>query len=532
MWKETFLGVCVLGLAFSSAPRAEQTSFRSSILASAAETQPKPATAESASATAKPQATSFSFQTVIAQARALAKTAYVPPDSSASQAAAGLDYDQYRRIEFKRDASDWLDPPNNLVHTHFDSAGYLFKQPVAINLVEGGKAHPRPFDQAEFNFFDLDLTDEEKSALGYAGFNLTTPLNAAGKYDAFISFKGASFFRALGMDNRWGASARGLALSTASSYGEEFPFFREFWLRRPGPGERSVIVYALLDSLSLAGAYRFVVSPGTQTTVEVSAHLFPRRDVTQAGVAPITSMFDLAPHDPAPSQKDFRPRVHDSEGLMIQMRSGEWIWRPLLNPQRLEVSSFTNEAPLGFGLIQRERRFSAYEDLEARYDLRPNVWVVPKGDWGAGQIVLVEIPTANEFNDNIVTFFRPTAPWKKDSEVRLAYTLYWGMDAPSMPAVVSVASTRVGNAVNSERPFFVLDFNTGGSVPIEEIKPEISASAGRIVHPLLIANPLSGGLRLTFELEPDGDDAAELRAVLTRAEQPISETWLYRWRLQ
>lgn len=489
--------------------------------------QPPPATRPPFRPGAAPSAP-FSYAEVLGKARALAAAAYEPPVGKAPAAAGGLNYDQYRRIEFKRDAADWADGEGAGFHLHYESQGFLFKDPIAVNLVTDGEARPRPLVPGEFNFFDLPLSDEDKNALRFAGWHATAPLNSAGKFDDVINFKGASFFRALGAGNAYGASARGLALATASPSGEEFPAFREFWIERPAFGENRLSIYALMDSPSAAGAFHFVVEPGAQTIIDVEATFFPRKDVTEAGVAPLTSMFDFAPQDPAPGRQDFRPRVHDSDGFMFRLRNGEWVWRPLSNPNRLEISTFAERTPLGFGLIQRERRFSAYEDLEAQYEKRPSVWIAPQGDWGRGKLMLVEIPTSNEFNDNIVAFWRPEAPWKKGEEVKLAYTMYWGLETPMQPTVARVEATKTGAASNGGR-LFIIDFQSENASLFDGAVPIVTTSAGTIANVTLTRNVHSGGVRLSFELQNQSGAPAELRAVLNRAERAVSETWLYRW---
>lgn len=493
----------------------------------------KPQTAKSAPATRPPLKrgaalpSAFSFADVVAKARALASSPYAAAAPKTPAAAAALDYDQYRRIEFRREAADWSEAPESAFHVHYETRGFLFNSPIAINLVESGETLQRPFDPSDFNFFDLPLSAEDKTTLGFAGFHVTSPLNSAGKFDDIINFKGASFFRALGAGNAYGASARGLAISTASPNGEEFPAFREFWLERPKTGDNKFSIYALLDSPSLAGAFRFEVTPGAQTVVDVEATLFPRRDVAEAGVAPLTSMFDFGPQDPANGRQDFRPRVHDSDGFMFRLRNGEWAWRPLINPARLEVSSFAEQTPIGFGLVQRERRFSAYDDLEAQYEKRPSIWVAPKDDWGRGRLMLIEIPTANEFNDNIVAFWRPETPWKKGEEVRLAYTMYWGLETPVQPTVARVQSTKTGVAASGAR-LFIVDFESENASLFDGAVASVTTSQGAVANVTLTRNAHTGGARLSFELENAGA-AAELRAVLNRGDRAVSETWLYRW---
>ncbi|GGD17661.1 glucan biosynthesis protein [Aquisalinus flavus] len=472
----------------------------------------------------------FGFDIVMNKARALAAMPYEKSSQRLPASVANLGYDDYRRIRPRPRTADWIDGSSSF-QVQYSPQGFLFKDRVRINMVENGISVEKRFDPSKFNFYDLPLSDEDKAAMGFAGLRLTTPLNSAGKYDEFLSFQGASYFRALGAENRYGISARGLALSTASPTGEEFPVFTEFWLVRPEPGSNEVTVYALLDSESIAGAYRFRARPGATTEIQVDAFLYPRRDLNHVGIAPLTSMYEFGPQDPLKGRDDFRPRVHDSEGLMIRLRNGEWVWRPLVNPNQLEISSFTSEMPYGYGLMQRNRDFDNYQDLEARYDLRPSLWIEPRNDWGPGHLALVEIPSANEFNDNIVSYWRPDAPLKGGGEYEYSYTMHWGDNAPIKPSFAQVEATRVGVPINnSVNRLFVIDFVSGNNALLDGAQIHVSSSAGTVEGVTLQENPVTGGRRLTFELNSGGANVAELRALLMRGGSPVSETWLYRWR--
>ena len=250
-----------------------------------------------------------------------------------------LSYDEYRKIGFRRDANLFA-ASGSAYQMALDSRGSLFRTPVKINLVNEAGQSSVAFDPAQFDFSALNLTEEQKASFGHAGFRLLTPLNASGRFDEVLSVKGASFFRALGVNNHYGASARGLSIGTASPDGEEFPVFREFWVQEPEPGDQNFVFHALLDGPSLTGAYQFRLRPGSETQMEVTAVLYARKDTSQIGLAPLTSMFEFAPHDPDREGWDFRPRVHDSEGFSALLANGEWVWRPLVNPETLKISSF------------------------------------------------------------------------------------------------------------------------------------------------------------------------------------------------
>lgn len=343
----------------------------------------------------------------------------------------------------------------------------------------------------------------------------------------FATFQGASYFRVVADGQRFGLSARGLAINTAEGGGEEFPHFRDFWLIRPEVGATSMVALALLDSPSTTGAYRFTMRPGPVTIVDVELMLFPRRRIDKIGLAPLTSMF-LFDATTRFGHDDYRNAVHDSNGLQILTGGGERIFRPLANPSRLQISAFVDRDPRGFGLVQRSRRFSDFHDLEARYDLRPSAWIEPVGDWGPGAVVLVEIPTEFETNDNIVAFWRPDEPVEPSQPLNLAYRMHWCDTVPDSDSLARAMSTRCGQGGDGGRRLFVVDFaDMPPDVPAPTV--EVSASDGEIVNVAGAVNPATGGFRTSFELDPGDASLVELRLVLTAASVPVSEIWLYRW---
>lgn len=475
-----------------------------------------------------PMGASFgTFDYVANQAETLGKQAYKatpePPDFLSR-----LTYDDYRMIDFKPEANLFAEEPGQF-QVMLDPRGSLFTTEVELSVLDGASLKPVPFDQSKFDFAPLELTDDEKSAVGLAGFRVLSPMNAAGKLDEVMSVKGASFFRALGAGNSYGASARGIAIQTASPDGEEFPVFKQFWIEKPVMGEDKFRFYALMDGPSVTGAYEFTVNVGASTEVEVRASLFARRDTYRVGLAPLTSMFEFGPQDPPDKNNDFRPRVHDSEGLSAMLANGEWIWRPLNNPGTLQLSSFTNEVPRGFGLMQRTRSYENYQDIEAQYEARPSVWVTPGPGWREGQLTLVEIPTPNEYNDNIISFWQLRDPLRKGERMDMTYKMTWGMDAPFRPNLASVHSTRVGEAETSKSRLFVVDFDVVDAQRMKGVEANVSTTSGKVQNVNVKIDEKRNRVRLSFELETAGGSTAELRALLTRVGRPVSETWLYRW---
>ena len=373
----------------------------------------------------------------------------------------------------------------------------------------------------------------EEAPIGFSGLRINGPINQPNIFDEIFVFQGASYFRAVSRGQDYGLSARGLAVDVAQPSGEEFPFFRTFWVETPHKGAREVVVHALLDSPSTAGAYTFRISGGAPTTATVDVKLFPRRDLGRVGIAPLTSMFLFSGFNRARIQ-DFRPAVHDSDGLSIYDASLERIWRPLNNPMRLQESVFAVRNLTGFGLIQRNRRLSDYEDLEAHYERRPSAWIEPLGSWGNGSVHLVEIPTEEEIHDNIVAFWRPAAPYAKGQEYSFGYRISWPNDVPTGWQDASVVRTLSGLANGQERKTgairYAVDFDGPILKSLRDLPQAVlTASAGRASAPVVLRKPGADGLRVDFLLNPEDAQIIELRLELKMQDKTISEVWLSRW---
>lgn len=442
-------------------------------------------------------------------------------------------YDEYRSLRFQPKSALWHRKPPGL-ELHGLPLGWLFKRPVEVFAIEDGRTRQVQFTGADFLDGREGATNERLTAaeMPLSGFRISGPLNGADKADEIIVFQGASYFRALGRGHVYGLSARGLAIGTASNKGEEFPSFQKFWVEKPPDDANLIVIHALLDSPSATGAYTFTVSPGAETLVDVNATLYPRQALSEIGIAPLTSMFLVGPVNPA-RVRDFRPRVHDSEGLAILSGSGERIWRPLTNPKKLQVSAFVDDNPRGFGLIQRRRQFSDYQDLEARYERRPSVWVEFVRGLGQGSVFLVELPTEEEIHDNIVAFWRPSQHLEKGREHQLNYRLRWRDETPTRFVGPWVSATRVGRAYHDAAPgsvHFVIDYVDQERFSEEELPTaEASASSGVIRNLVVQPNPETGGLRTSFIFDPQGKELAELRVNLSDWNGRMPETWLYRW---
>ncbi|HET6801734.1 MAG TPA: glucan biosynthesis protein G, partial [Casimicrobiaceae bacterium] len=385
----------------------------------------------------------FGFDDVAQRARQLATQSYKKPDMNLPKEVQELNYDQYRDIRFKPERAWWRAQKLPFELTFFHE-GLFYIHPVRVNEVSADGIREIRYDAEAFDYGANHLDSKALRGLGYAGFRVHYSVNSPRYKDEVLVFLGASYFRALGRGQRFGLSARGLAIDTALMSGEEFPRFTEFWIERPDAQARELRLYALLDSQRATGAYRFVLKPGVDTVLEVRAQLFLRQNVSKLGIAPLTSMYFFGENHRS-GIDDFRPEVHDSDGLSIQNGTGEWIWRPVVNPKRLLVTSFAVTNPLGFGLQQRDRSFASYEDLEARYETRPSVWIEPKGRWGAGRIELVQIPTPDETNDNIVAYFAPDLSPAPQQPLDLEYRMLWQKDNETRPTLAYVTQTRRGH---------------------------------------------------------------------------------------
>lgn len=473
----------------------------------------------------------FGFESVAAIAANVASREWESPSRPQSGVFADISYDAYRGIRFRRDADPWAEiagfgldllPP-----------GMIFHEPVRVNFVTGGVPRSMPFDPSVFefdpNFFPEDAKQSDPGEMGWSGFRVRSALNRPDVLDELAVFQGASYFRILGRGSHYGLSARGLAIGTGSAEGEEFPIFNEFWIHDPNPETGTITIQALLDSRSVAGAYEFVMAPGAATVLTTRVALFPRRDLTEVGIAPLTSMYWFGPADGA-GQDDYRPAVHDSDGLRMWTGSDQQLWRVLGNPAKLQISAFVDQDPRGFGLLQRPRDFSDYEDAEARYEKRPSAWIRPTGDWGRGNVTLIEIPVDSEFHDNIVAYWQPSEALTAGNRTDFGYELSFGNDVMAETTLAQIVSTRSGLSINREdaRSFFV-DFDLRPFDGREDPEIQLSAARGAVENAYLLRLPEEDILRLSFEYVPDGGAASDLSAVLKGPSGNLTETWLYRW---
>ena len=457
-----------------------------------------------------------------------------------------LDYDKYREIRFRRDKALWTaaDAPFRIEFFH---PGYLYQEPVHVNEFTLTHVQPIRFVQDFFDYGDLRIQDRIPANTGYAGFRVLYALNVTNQLDELGAFLGASYFRLLGKDQRYGLSARGLALDCGDPGGEEFPIFTDWWLGKPQKDDTELRLYAILDSVSATGAFEFLIRPGETTVADIDAIIYLRapdqihavnpkqNPINTIGLAPLTSMFWFGKnteHKP----DDYRLEVHDSDGLLMHMNSGEVLWRPLDNPSMLRHQIFGAPHIRGFGLMQRERSFAAYQDSFNPYHLEPSVWVEPHGDWGDGDLHLVSLSSQFEGLDNIVAFWDPKNKPKPLQPYHFGYTLYWMMDNEFKQSENKVVATRVGLDLSCQdcRQFLIdfkgpkLDTFTDANPP--QVICNCSPNA-TIISPQVIRCPELGTWRVVMKMQPAAGNVnpVDLRCTLQSGTNILSETWTYQW---
>lgn len=469
----------------------------------------------------------FTFDHVAEIAKRVAAEPYRPP-APVPKFLTDVSYDDYRDIRFHTQQSWWRDGGN--FQLQFIHPGLFYNHAVKINAIDVAGVRAVPFSPRLFDYGKNRFAEKIPADLGFAGFRVAYPFYRRDEFNHVVVFAGASYFRAVAKGQVFGLSARGLAIDTGLPSGEEFPTFKEFWIRRPQPQAREVSLYALLDSPSVAGAYSFLVQPGDRTVIHVRARLFLRKPVKELGLAPLTSMFLFGEERPR-SFDDWRPEVHDSDGLVMHSGLGEWLWRPLGNPEKLRVSYFAFDNPRGFGLLQRDRRFENYEDLETRHEMRPNGWITPVGNWGRGHVKLVEIPSRKETNDNIVAYWMPSSVPPPGQPLDFQYQLHFQSNEPAPVGSGRATATRIGAGDKDEWRRIVIDFEGKKLSALPESAPVnavVTAGAeGQIVQQVVFRNAVTGGRRLSFQvLRPKGK-ALELRAFLRSGQDVLTETWSY-----
>jgi glucans biosynthesis protein len=470
------------------------------------------------------------FETIVAMAEDLATEAWRPQPQVQSRILRSLTYDQMRDIRFKEEHTLWR-KRGLPFQVRFFHAGHIHPERINIFHVSKEGAGPVRFSPEFFDYGKNTIPPGDRAKGDYAGFRIHYPLNKPDVLDELCVFLGASYFRALGRNLQYGMSARGLAVNTSKD--EEFPAFTSFWLMEPNRGAGSMTLYALLDGKSVTGAYSMVIHPGETTRMDIKAVLFFRKAPDTLGLAPLTSMFWYG-ENTSNTFGNFRPEVHDSDGLLLETEDGEWIWRPLSWSPNQQDNTFAADSVRGFGLLQRDRDFEHYQDLEAHYHMRPSVWVEPGGNWGKGSVRLIQLPAQNEYMDNVVAFWTPETMPKRGARMELSYSLHWYGDRPDRPRLARCISTRVDFQEEAYYRMMVLDFSGGGIESIAADDPPAAnvtyTEPGSLSQIIVQRNEYDKSWRASFVVSSSKKgEPIELTCRLERDGKPISETWTYTW---
>jgi glucans biosynthesis protein len=476
----------------------------------------------------------FDFAELVKNAAARAKAPYVAAPKPAPEIMEKMIYDQHEAIHYRPERALFADSPYPVIFRHL---GKLFPSTVRMYALEAGQAREVLYDPTLFTMPKDSVAKQLPSDAGFAGVSF----QEAGKFDpvdkGWLCFLGASYFRGVGENTEMGISARAVAVNTAPPGAEEFPGYVAFYIAGAKTANDPVVVHALLDSPSLAGAYRFTCHRQHGVTMEVECKLFLRQDIAKLGIAPLTSMFWYGEYGRS-NHIDWRPEVHDSDGLLMWTGGGKRLFRALENYKEFTISTFSDKNPKGFGLVQRDRNQDHFLD-PVYYERRPSLWIEPLGAWGAGHVELVEIPTVDEYHDNLVVYWVPSAPSKKGSSFDFRYRMHWRNDEPfPAPDLAKVKGTYIGRGGEPATPDpvgvtkFVIEFQ--GKVLDEQRDPKqviakVKTSLGEVVSQKIKLVPNTTRYQLHFDVKPGKAGVAELEAMLFVGPKPVSECWRYRF---
>jgi periplasmic glucans biosynthesis protein len=475
-------------------------------------------------------ARAFSYERLRQRAKSLATRPYVEPVPPSPDIVKALDFAVSQKIAFRPEYELWPTGPGEFPVRFFHLSKYA-DVPVKIHVLKDGVSREIVYSSRYFTFGGTDVEKKLPANLGFSGFRV---MNGHGIETDWVAFQGASYFRTSGAEDQYGISARGIAVNTALSTREEFPRFTEFWL---APTAGGIEIYALLESPSLTGAYKFEARRADGVVMNVHADLFARADIERLGIAPLTSMYWYSESNYG-KRTDWRPAIHDSDGLALWTGVGERIWRPLADPPSVQTNSFLDTDPKGFGLLQRDRNFDDYQDDGAFYNRRPSLWVEPLGKWGDGAVQLVEIPTDDEVQDNIVAYWQPKGAVKNGDALAFDYRLYWQAVEPSPGVLGRVVATRVGRGgipgLSHPKGLhkFVIDFEGGPLASMQtrfDVAPIVDLSHGKSQNGYVIKVVGTSRWRAFFDVLSTDANPIDIRCYLRLAGKALTETWLYQF---
>lgn len=468
------------------------------------------------------------FNEIEALARKRVKAAPLGPPAPISEQLMGIDFETYRSLEFRNDRAFFRDT-NNYIELQLFQRGHYYGRDVAIHIHEAdGTRRELSFDPSRFNY-EGSLRDLPVEELGYAGLRLHAPINRGDYHDEFLVFLGASYFRGIGRGHVYGLSGRCYCIDTGLEGAEEFPEITALHLVRPAPNETSAFIVAEVRSPRSEAAFYFEVMPGDETVLDVEGAIFLREDVPNLGLAPLTSMY-LFGEDRPGRFSDYRPEIHDSDGLVLHSANGERLFRRLRNPRETTLSSFRLDHPQGFGLLQRDRSPMSYLDHHDRYEDRPSGYIEPIEGFERGVVRLLEFSTELESDDNITAFFVPD---EVKAEMRVRYRVRFLSGEPLPEAGFRVARYRRGLPKSNFKPvldgsqLIVIDWEGGKMDALDALEPIVTAEGATIEGARLIALPELGALRMEFIVRFESDAPAELRAFIREGESARSETFSY-----
>lgn len=498
--------------------------------ASAAPAHAQPSPAENG---AQAQRAPFDPTQVVEMARNLARQPWRKPALDLPEPFNSLNHEQYVAIERKAEAFLWRDQSIGFA-LEPKPRGFIFNNPLQINVVEDGIARRLVYDPADYTFGKTPSAAERKD-VGFAGFRLW--LRAGdGSLQEFANFQGQGYFQTVGRGQPFGASARALAVRPVDQgKGEEFPYFVAVWIERPVLAANAIVIHALLESESVTGAYRFTMRPGDATIVDTECTLFTRAAIDNLGVAAVQGTFLFGPIDRRRGD-DVRPGVYDVAGVQMHSGKDEWIWRPVANRQAIQLSAFVDDNPKGFGILQRDRNFALFADDDNHWEARPSVWTEPLGDWGRGHVTLLEIPAESQVNQNIIVYWRPRAPLAANTETTFSYRQWWCWTPPDRPPFAATWRSRSGRVSaappNARRRRFLVEFRGDVLADVArypEVTARVTTAQGSVASTRLVLARHEKAARVTFDVDAGNEPHTELRLLLESAGKPISETWLYRW---
>ena len=498
-----------------------------------------PALAQSAIKTGNPEP--FSWDMLKATAKTMAAGPYVPPRVPDPETVDKINYEEWGKITFNTDQALFADGPGEFPVTFFH-IGKFFRKSVEMHLVDNGQARTIVYNQDLFNMPANSPARQLPAGVGFAGFRIQEPRDGTldWRKNDWAAFLGAAYFRAIGQLYQYGQSARGVAVDVAvAGKDEDFPDFTHFYIETPKAKSDTVVLYAILDGASITGAYKFAMTRREGVIMDIEHTLNLRKDISRLGIAPLTTMYWFS-ETAKPTATDWRPEVHDSDGLALWTGTGEHIWRPLNDPEKTTASAFADQSPKGYGTLQRDRSFDHFLD-GVYYDRRPSLWVEPLGDWGKGAVHLIEIPTDDEIHDNVVAMWVPAEPATAGKEYGFHFKLHWVADEPFPNGLARCVATQLGRGGQPGLPRppgvrkFMVEFLGG---PLEKlpfgVKPQMAlwSSRGHFTdyqYTEAVPDGVKGHWRAQFDLVVDGADPVEMRCFLKNGDELLSETWAFQY---